>query len=112
MYVRTGSIDQSQVLQIVFVVALKRAVMCWGGAFLSTLAADTPGKLDVLGHNGDTLGVDGAQVGVLEKADEVSLASLLQSHNCRRLEAEIGLEVLSNLSHQTLEGKLADEQLS
>lgn len=25
------------------------------------------GKLDVLGHDGDTLGVDGAQVGVLEE---------------------------------------------
>ena len=27
---------------------------------LSTLSADTAGELDVLGHNGDTLGVDGA----------------------------------------------------
>ena len=36
---------------------------------LSTLSADTAGKLDVLGHDGDTLGVDGAQVGVLKKTD-------------------------------------------
>ena len=45
---------------------------------LSTLATDTAGKLDVLGHDGHTLGMDGAQVGVLEQTDEVSLAGLLE----------------------------------
>ena len=40
---------------------------------LSPLAANAPGELDVLGHDGDALGVDGAQVGVLEQADQVSL---------------------------------------
>ena len=33
---------------------------------LSTLSADTTSQLDILGHNGDTLGVDSAQVGVLK----------------------------------------------
>ena len=33
---------------------------------LGPLSTDTSGKLDVLGHDGDALGVDGAQVGVLE----------------------------------------------
>ena len=40
---------------------------------LSALSADTAGQLDVFGHDGDTLGVDGAQVGVLEQTDEVRL---------------------------------------
>ena len=80
-------------------------------SFLSALTADTPGQLDVLGHDGDTLGVDGAQVGVLEKTDEVSLAGLLQGHDGGALEAEIGLEVLGDFSHQALEGELADEEL-
>ena len=35
--------------------------------FLFTLTTDAAGKLDVLGHDGDTLGVDGTQVGVLEE---------------------------------------------
>ena len=35
------------------------------------LAADAPGELNVFGHDGDALGVDGAQVGVLEEADQV-----------------------------------------
>ena len=78
---------------------------------LSTLATDTAGQLDVLGHDGHTLGVDGAQVGVLEQTDQVSLAGLLQSHDGGALEAQIGLEVLSDLTHKTLEWQLADEEL-
>jgi hypothetical protein len=49
------------------------------------------------------LGVDGSQVGVLEERDEVSLSGLLESHNSRRLETEVGLEVLGNLTDETLE---------
>ena len=41
--------------------------------------------------DGDTLGVDGAQVGVLEEGDEVSLGSLLKSHDSGGLETEIRL---------------------
>ena len=47
-------------------------------SFLCTLATDPPGQLDVLGHDGDTLGVDGAQVGVLEQPNQVGLAGLLK----------------------------------
>ena len=42
--------------------------------------------------HGDTLGVDGGQVGVFEEGDEVGLGSFLKSHDSRRLEAKIGLE--------------------
>jgi len=34
---------------------------------LSAFPADAAGQLDVLGHDGHTLGVDGSQVGVLKK---------------------------------------------
>tara|TARA_R110002003_G_scaffold433_2_gene19696 strand:- start:6648 stop:7085 length:438 start_codon:yes stop_codon:yes gene_type:complete len=61
--------------------------------------------------DGDTLGVDGAQVGVLEERDEVGLDGLLKSTNGGRLEAEIRLEVLGNLTDKALEGQLADEEL-
>ena len=44
---------------------------------LGALSADAAGQLDVLGHDGHALGVDGAQVGVLEEADQVGLGSLL-----------------------------------
>lgn len=79
---------------------------------LSTLTTDAAGQLDVLGHDGHTLGVDGTQVGVLKETYQVSLAGLLQSHHSRALEPQVSLEVLGNLPDQALEGQLADEQLS
>jgi hypothetical protein len=80
-------------------------------ANLSSLAADATGQLDVLGHDGHPLGVDGADVGVLEQPHEIGLAGLLESHHSRALEAKVRLEVLGNLPHQALEGHLAKEQL-
>ncbi len=87
-------------------------------------------------HNahGDTLGVDRGQVGVLEEGNEVRLSSLLESHDGRRLEAQVGLkrciasirhnpkkegtrfrsanlEVLRDLTDEPLEGELPDKQL-
>ena len=46
-----------------------------------------------LGHDADALGVDGAEVGVLEESDQVGLSGLLQGKDGRALEAEIVLEV-------------------
>lgn len=48
--------------------------------------------------DGDTLGVDGAQVGILKERDEVRLDGLLEGTDGRRLEAEVGLEILGNLT--------------
>merc|ERR1712147_411544 len=81
-------------------------------AALGPLSADPPGELDVLGHDGNPLGVDGAKIGVLEEPDEVGLGRLLEGHDGRRLEPEVGLEILGDLPNQTLEGQLADEELS
>ena len=86
--------------------------MCLGSEDLSTLSTDTAGKLDVLGHDGDTLGMDGAQVGVLKETNQVSLRGLLESHDSRGLETKVSLEVLGNLTDKALEGQLADEKLS
>ena len=78
---------------------------------LRALTTEAAGKLDVLALDGDTLGVDGAQVGVLEERDEVSLDGLLKSADGGALEAQVGLEVLRNLTDETLKGELADEEL-
>lgn len=78
---------------------------------LAALAAETTGQRHVLGLDGHTLAVDGAQVGVLKETHKVGLSSLLKGKDGRRLEAQVGLEVLSNLTDETLEGQLADEQL-
>ena len=69
---------------------------------LTALAPDPPGQLDVLRHDGDSLCVDGAQIGVLEQTHQVGLRSLLQSEDGRGLEAEIGLEVLGDFTDEAL----------
>ena len=51
------------------------------------------------------------QVGVLEEADKVGLGGLLKGKDGGSLEAEVGLEVLGDLTDKTLEGQLADEKL-
>jgi hypothetical protein len=79
--------------------------------YLRPLASETTGQLNILGLDSDTLGVDGAQVGVFEERDEVGLNRLLKSTDGGRLEAQIRLEVLGNFTDQALEGKLADEEL-
>ena len=82
------------------------------GERLCALTTNTASELDVLGHDGHTLGVDGSQVSVLEQTNQVGLSSLLESQDSRALETEIGLEVLGNLTDKALEGQLADEELS
>ena len=79
---------------------------------LGTFPADSASQLNVLRHDGHSLGVDGTQVGVFEKTHQVCLASLLQGHDSRPLEPEVRLEVLSDLTHKPLERQLADEELS
>uniref|UniRef100_A0A8C1DFJ3 Core Histone H2A/H2B/H3 domain-containing protein n=1 Tax=Cyprinus carpio carpio TaxID=630221 RepID=A0A8C1DFJ3_CYPCA len=73
---------------------------CDAAAGLSALSADAARQLDVFGHDGDSLGVDGAQVGVLEQTDQISLAGLLQGHDGGALEAQaylVGLFEDTNL---------------
>jgi len=78
---------------------------------LCPLSADAASQLDVLGHDGHPLGVDGSQVGVLEQTHQVGLGSLLEGQHGAGLEPQVSLEVLGDLTHQPLEGQLADEQL-
>jgi len=77
---------------------------------LGSFASNSAGQLNVLWHDGDTLGMNSAQVGIFEQADQVGLAGLLQGADGGRLEAQISLEVLGNFTHQPLEGQLADQQ--
>ena len=81
-----------------FMLALPRfknvGACSWSHISLSALATDAAGQLDVLGHDGHALGVDGSQVGVLEQAHQVGLSSLLQGQHGAALEAQVRLEVL------------------
>ena len=55
--------------------------------------------------------MDSAEVGVLEERDKVGLNGLLESADGGGLEAQVGLEVLGDLTDKALEGQLADEKL-
>ena len=81
-----------------------------GFQYLGTFATDTTSQLDILGHDRNPLGMDGAKVGILEQSNQVSLTCLLKCQHGRGLETQIGLEVLGNLTDQTLEGCLADQK--
>ena len=62
---------------------------------LGPLAPDPPGELNVLGHNGDSLGMDGTQVSVLEQSNQIGLTGFLESAHGSGLEPQIRLKILS-----------------
>ena len=68
--------------------------------------------MDILWHDSNTLGVDCAQVRILEQANKVSFGSLLEGQNGSGLETQVRLEVLGDLTDKALEWSLADEKIS
>ena len=75
------------------------------------LTTDSAGELHVLGHDGDSLGVDGAEVGVLEEADHVSLRGFLEGKNGAGLEAKLASVLRGDLTDESLEWEFPDEEL-
>jgi len=98
-------------IQILVQQNTSRGVIQPDEAISRALATNAAGKLDVLGEDGHTLGVDSAQVGVFEEANKVGLRCLLERHDGRGLEAEVRLEVLGDLANKALEGELAQKEL-
>ena len=75
------------------------------------LTTDSAGKLHVLGHDGNSLGVDGAEVSVLEETDHVGLRGLLEGKDGGGLETELVSVLRGDLTDESLEGELSDEEL-
>ena len=67
--------------------------------------------MNILGHDSNTLGVNGTQVGVLKESNEVGLGGLLEGEDSSTLETKVGLEILSDLTNKTLEWSLADQEI-
>ena len=76
-----------------------------------SVTSDSSGELHVLWHDGNSLGVDGAEVGVFEKTNHVGLSGFLESEDSRGLESEVVLEVVGDFSHESLEWELSNEEL-
>merc|ERR1712048_1476412 len=77
-----------------------------------SLSSDSSGQLHVLWHDGDSLGVDGAEVGVFEKTNHVGLSGFLESKDGRGLESEVVLEIVGDFSDESLEWEFSNEELS
>ena len=50
---------------------------------LRTFATDATSQLDVLGHDSNTLGVDGTKICVFKESNQIRLRSFLQRENSR-----------------------------
>ena len=75
------------------------------------LASDSSGKLDISDHDGDSSGVDGAEVGVFEQADQVSFDGFLESEESGALESELAVGLVGDVLDDSLERKLSDEEV-
>ena len=81
-------------------------------SILRPLPADAACELDVLGLDGHALGMDSAEVGVFEEADEVGFGSFLEGQDRRALPPEaFAVDFCGDLLHKALESDLADEEL-
>ena len=77
---------------------------------LRSFATDAPCQFHVFRHDCDAFRVYRAQVGVFEESDQISFRSFLQCQDGRRLEAQVRLEILCDLTNEALERQLADQQ--
>jgi hypothetical protein len=76
------------------------------------IAPDSASEVKILCHNGDSLSVNGTEIGVLEETDKIGLGSLLEGKHGLALESNVLLELSSNFSDKPLERKLSDEKIS
>ena len=56
--------------------------------------------------------MDGAQVGVFEESNEVGFRGFLKGEDGAALESELGFDVVSDFSDESLEWKFSDEEVS
>ncbi len=71
---------------------------------LESLSTDSSGELHVLLHDGHSVGVDCAQVGIFKQTNNVHLSCFLDSKECLGLESELGVNAFANSSNESLEG--------
>ena len=54
--------------------------VCFCGGTLRTLSPDSSCQLDIFWHDGNSPGMDGTQVSIIEQLDKVCLRRLLETH--------------------------------
>ena len=58
-------------------------VCVWWWCLLRSLSSDSSGQLNVFGHDGNSPGVDGTQVGVLKQPHKVGLCCFFETQDHR-----------------------------
>ena len=79
--------------------------------YSGALSTDSACELHVLWHDGNSLGVDGTEVGVFEETNHVGLRCLLEGEDSGGLEAEFASVLRGDFTDESLEGKFPDEEL-
>ena len=90
---------------------MQRDINTKGSNSSGALSADSAGELHVLWHDGDSLGVDGAEVGVLEESNHVGLRCLLEGKDGAGLESEFASVLRGDFTDESLEWEFSDEKL-
>ena len=75
-----------------------------------TFSSNSSGQLNILGHDGDSSCMNGTQVGIFKKTNQVGFRCFLQSQNSGTLESEFGFVFVGNISNQSLEGEFSNKQ--
>jgi len=83
----------------------------YGPKHSRSLATHASGKMEVPWHDCHALGVNCAQICVLEQADDVGLGGFLKSQKCGSGAKKLAAVVLKYFSNKALEWKLSEEEL-
>lgn len=76
---------------------------------LHPLASQAASQIQVVRLEGDTFAMPTTGISIYEYPNQVGFRSLVESCKGDGLEAEISLEILGDLPHQTIEGLLGDQ---
>ena len=76
-----------------------------------SLASDSSGQDEVLLHDGHSVGMDSAQVGVLEETNQVCFSCFLDSKQSLGLESDVRVNGFTDGSHESLEWSFLDEHV-
>lgn len=92
-------------------VEVKKVLKGWMWGWSEAVSADTLGQLKILGHNGDPLGMNCTEVSVFKERHQVGFGSFLEGKHSLTLESDFLLELGGDLTHQSLEGQLPNQQV-
>lgn len=76
------------------------------------ISSDSSGQDNILRHDGDSVSMDGTEIGVLEESNKVWLGGFLEGQNGWGLESHVGLAFRGELSNKSLEWEFSDQKVS